>query len=163
MPPRKIRTLPSSEQRPLILYSDAEYTEGRPPRVGIVLFRDPPARPVGVTFELPIVLTDTWLARRQQIFPAEAVAIPIAMGMLARYICGRDVIAFCDNQAAVAALIRGAAKCADASGIAEVFTALQLQLSVRTWVDWVDSMSARRTASAGWASETHGREHRAGH
>ena len=66
------------------------------------------------------MLTDTWLARRQQIFPAEAVAIPIAMGILARYIRGRDVIAFCDNQAAVAALIRGAAKCADASGIAEV-------------------------------------------
>ena len=90
---------------------------------------------------MPIVLTDTWLARRQQIFPAEAVAIPIAMGMLARYICGRDVIAFCDNQAAVAALIRGAAKCADASGIAETFSALQLQLSVRVWIDWVDSMS----------------------
>ena len=68
VPPRTINLGPSSAQRPLVLYSDAEYTEGQPPKIGLLLFRDPPLRPLGACMVLPGVLTRTWSARRQQFF-----------------------------------------------------------------------------------------------
>ena len=141
VPPRLIPTKPAAERPPMVLYSDAEYTPGRTPRVGWVLFRDPPATPLGFSMLLPEVLTRRWEARRQQIFPAESVAIPLALAVLAPHLQGRDCLAFCDNAAAVSSLIRGTSRCTDVLEIAELCTALQLQLAMRLWIDWVDSGS----------------------
>ena len=141
VPPRLIRTGPAGARRPMILYSDAEYTEGSPPRVGFVLFRDPPAKPVGVSFLLPPVVTRKWLQRRQHIFPAEAIALQIALAIFAPFVQGRDVVAFCDNSAAVSTLIQGASKAEDTLAIAELFTAVCIDIGARCWVDWVDSQS----------------------
>ena len=41
-PPRVIRLRPGATYRPLVLYTDAEFTPGELPRLGWVLFRDPP-------------------------------------------------------------------------------------------------------------------------
>ena len=90
---------------------------------------------------LPPALTDAWLPRLQQIFPAEAIALPLALAVLAPHVRDRDILAFCDNAAAVSALVRGASRVEDATAIAELFTALQLQLAARNWIDWVDSDS----------------------
>ena len=90
---------------------------------------------------LPGVLTHTWSARRQQIFPAETVAVPIALSLFSHHMCGRDVIAFCDNSAAVSTLIRGTSTSEDCRGLAELTHALMLSLHIRLWIDWVDSQS----------------------
>ena len=141
VPPRQMATCPSSPRAPVVLYTDAEYTPGAQPRIGLVLFRDPPERPQGATFVLPEIVTDRWLPRKQQIFPAEAIGVPMALAYLARHLRGRDVIVFCDNAAAVSALIRGASKSEDVLEIAELFIACCLMVGCRCWIDWVDSHS----------------------
>ena len=85
--------------------------------------------------------TRDWLDRRQQIYPAETVAVVLALAALAPQMRGRDVIAFCDNSAAVSTLVRGTAHSADVLRMAEVATLQQLNHSIRLWVDWVDSQS----------------------
>ena len=141
VPPRTICTRPAQEQRPLVMYSDAEYTPGSPPQLGFVLFRDPPMRPVGVCLVLTAASTQEWLERRQQIYPAETIAVVLAMAIFAPALQGRDLIAFCDNSAAVATLIRGTAQSADVLRMAEVATLQQLTHGIRLWVEWVDSQS----------------------
>ena len=141
VPPRRIQTWPVQAQRPLVMYSDAEYTPGQLPRIGFVLFLDPPHKPVGATLVLPQALIDTWQARKTQIYPAEAIAVPIALAIFARHTRGRDVTAFCDNAAAVSTLIRGSSTSGDVLKMAEVTTLLCLDLHTRLWVDWVDSES----------------------
>ena len=63
------------------------------------------------------------------------------MAIFAPALHGRDVIAFCDNSAAVATLIRGTAHSADVLRMAEVATLQQLTHGIRLWVEWVDSQS----------------------
>ena len=74
-------------------------------------------------------------------FLAEAIAVPIALALLQRYVRGRDCIVFCDNASAVAALIRGASHAEDAGGIAELFHVVCLNLGSRVWLEWIDSLS----------------------
>ena len=69
------------------------------------------------------------------------MAVPLALAVLAPHLQGRDCLAFCDNAAAVSSLIRGTSRCTDVLEIAELCTALQLQLEMRLWIDWVDSGS----------------------
>ena len=90
---------------------------------------------------LPQALLDSWLRRRQQIFRAETAAVPIALAALQADVRGRDVVTFCDNEAAVSTLIRGASRSEDVTLLAELCHALALQLQVRLWVDWIDSHS----------------------
>ena len=54
---------------------------------------------------------------------------------------GKEVIWFVDNEAAVASLIRGAAKPEDVDTIAQVTHALCLHLQCSIWWEWVDSKS----------------------
>ena len=89
----------------------------------------------------PKALVDTWLSRRTQIYPAEAIAVPIALAVFSRHTCGRDVTAFCDNAAAVSSLIRGSSTSEDVLKMGEVTALLSLDLGLRLWIDWVDSDS----------------------
>ena len=140
VPPRTIQ-LRAEPVRPLILYTDAEFTEHNLPNIGILLFRDPPMVPRGFAMELPGALVATWSERRQQIFPAETAAVPIALAVLQHVVAGRDVIAFVDNEAAVSALVRGTSRATDAAQLAEVTHAILLRLSCRLWIERTDSIS----------------------
>ena len=95
----------------------------------------------GATFLMPHSITQHWQPRIQQIFPAEAIAVPIALAVLSCYLRDHDVVTFCDNESAVAALIRGASRSEDVSEIAELFTACCVVVGCRCWVDWIDSAS----------------------
>ena len=66
VPPRSV-PLKSAPIRPLVMYTDAEFTEGQLPKIGIVLFRDPPLKRFGFASEVPGSLVATWTDRRQQI------------------------------------------------------------------------------------------------
>ena len=61
--------------------------------------------------------------------------------MLASDLLGRDLIAFCDNSAAVATLVRGLSNSEDANGMAEATHLFCLEEAIRIWIDWVDSKS----------------------
>ena len=91
--------------------------------------------------QLPHSLVSTWTERKQQIFPAETAAVPIAFCLLQQAVFQRDVIAFVDNEAAVSALIRGSSRVVDAAQLAELLHAILLRLSCRVWVEWIDSNS----------------------
>ena len=90
---------------------------------------------------MPEKWVSTWTDRRQQIFPAETAAVPIALAKLQAHSAGRDVIAFVDNEAAVSALVRGASRATDAAQLVELAHALLLKLGCRLWIEWVDSLS----------------------
>ena len=91
--------------------------------------------------ELPTVLVNTWAERRQQIFPAETAAVPVALACLQEELRGRDVVLFVDNEAAVSALVRGASRATDAAQLAELAHAILLRLSCRLWIEWIDAIS----------------------
>ena len=90
---------------------------------------------------LPDSVWATWSNRKQQIFPAEAVALTIGTWALHKSLRGQDVVWFIDNEAAASCSIRGG------SNIPEVETAVQaahllwLRLGCRVWIEWVDSKS----------------------
>ena len=140
VPPRSI-PLNSKPCRPLVLYTDAMFTEGFLPKLGILLFRDPPLVPIGLAMVLPLSLVSTWRPRKQQIFPAETAAGPIAFAALQHDLQGRDVVLFVDNEAAVSTLIRGTSCTEDSALMAELLHTLCLILRCRLWVEWIDSDS----------------------
>ena len=140
VPPRHL-SLNIQPQNPLVMYTDAEFTEHVLPGIGILIFLDPPFLPVGFCMKLPDSLVASWIPRRQQIFPAETAAIPIALAALQKWVGRRDVVVFCDNESAVSTLIRGASRAEDCAQLAELTHALLVQLSTRMCVEWVDSES----------------------
>ena len=84
VPPRRI-SVTRKPRRPVIVYSDAEYTpfSGKPPRLGWVVFPTDGGQPVGHSMDLPPAIWATWTEREQYIFPAEAVALPLGTWALA--------------------------------------------------------------------------------
>ena len=70
-------------------------------------------------------------------FPAETAAVPVAFSALQQQVANRDVIAFVDNEAAVACLIRGTSRTEDSARLAELLHVLLLRLSCRLWIEWM--------------------------
>ena len=118
------------------------------PRIGILLYRDAPLIPLGFTMQLSAALVEDWLHRKMQSFLAETAAVPVALALVAADVQHRDVLLFCDNEAACSALIRGTSTSGDVALLSELAHALQLQLACRLWIDWVDS----RSNPADWLS-----------
>ena len=83
----------------------------------------------------------TWQHRHQQIFPAEAVALPLATWALHSQLRGRDVVWFIDNESAAACAIRGGSALPEVETAIQVAHLLWLHLGCRVWVEWVDSLS----------------------
>ena len=54
---------------------------------------------------------------------------------------GRDIIWFIENEAAVASLIRGAAKPEDVGRLAAAAHVMFLRLKCRVWFEWIDTDS----------------------
>ena len=52
-----------------------------------------------------------------------------------------EILWFCDNEAAVSTIIRGACRPEDINGFAEASTILSARLGARIWVEWIDSKS----------------------
>ena len=91
--------------------------------------------------DLPPHVTDTWGQRLQQIFPAEAAALPLATWALAPHLVGTDVLWFIDNEAAASAGIRASSGLPEVDIMMQVAHMLWLHLDMRVWLEWIDSKS----------------------
>ena len=150
VPPRDI-ALRSSHRRFLVVYSDAEFTPGRPPRLGWVAFwslrwppraEHPSAAPSAAlarTCLLDTRIVDLWCPRKTQIFAAEALAPSAALADAPAFFAGCDIMWYVDNEGACSTLIRGASSQEDVSGIAECTHILALRLGCRISFEWIDS------------------------
>jgi hypothetical protein len=144
LPARSVQVV-GARRPPVILYTDASYEEasGIAPKLGWVLF-DPADKdfiPIGQELQLEWSVVERWIQRQQQIFAAEAFAPTDALRNLGRYIRGRDVVLFIDNEAAASTLIQGASSQDDVAAIAECFQIGLLTLGARCWIEWIDSAS----------------------
>ena len=83
----------------------------------------------------------TWAHRHQQIFPAEAVALPLASWALHAHLRGKDVVWFIDNESAAACAIRGGSSLPEVETAVQVAHLFWLRLVCRVWVEWIDSKS----------------------
>ena len=142
IPPRRI-SVTRPPEKPVLIYSDAEYTPGSDqlPRLGWVVFPGGDARPVGQTLLLPMQVWKTWSQREQQIFPAEAVALPLGTWSMANHMRNRDIIWFIDNESATSCAIRGGSKVPEVEVAIQVAHLLWLHLGCRVWIEWIDSQS----------------------
>ena len=105
--PRQISLLGSS-QPPLVAYSDAEFTPGKDPRLGWVVFESDGNVVEASTSVVEPAIVDNWKSRTQQIFPAESLAPSSALSHCMSLFRGRDIIWFVDNDASCSTLVRGA-------------------------------------------------------
>lgn len=125
----------------LRVYSDASFEDGEL-RLGWICF-PPNSQPVGGTCVVPPSVLESWLPRRQQIYPGEAlcgVIVPWFHKDLLRHF---DLLWFIDNEAAASSLIRGASRPDDVHRISQLSHVLLHGLGCRAWIEWIDSDSNR--------------------
>ena len=90
---------------------------------------------------MPIQDMRGWIERKTQICAAETFCFPAAIIDAPDFFRNHDVLWFCDNEAAVSTIIRGACVPEDINGFAEATAILSAKLGCRLWVEWVDSKS----------------------
>ena len=112
-----------------------------PARLGWVIFDPLCADVFGFTMCLPHSVLETFSIRKTQIYACEAFAPLAALWNSPGKFRGRDVIAFVDNEAACAALVRGSASCPDVESICQTLHLTCAYLGCRWWVEWIDSDS----------------------
>ena len=123
----------------LRIYSDASFEDGEL-RLGWICF-PPTSAPVGGTCVVPPSVLESWLPRRQQIYPGEAlcgVIVPWFHRDLLRHF---DLLWFIDNEAAASSLIRGSSRPDDVHRISQLSHVLLHGLGCRAWIEWIDSDS----------------------
>jgi hypothetical protein len=138
----------------VVLYTDAEWSEyrGCPPRVsdaasvwpycagfstgmGGLCFCDGSA--VAASGEAPAAVIDSLKPRMTQITPLELLAVAAAVCTFAEQCQGRDVLLFCDNQAACAAIAKGASRATDLQLFTTALHALCFHWHIALWVEYV--------------------------
>ena len=124
---------------PLRIYSDASFKDGQL-RLGWVCLH-PALDPVGGTCVVPSSVLDSWLPRRQQIYPGEALCGVIVPWFHQALLRGFDILWFVDNEAAASSLIRGSSRPDGVHHIAQLAHVLLHGLGCRAWIEWVDSES----------------------
>ena len=141
--PAKTLQVWGRKKEPVLVYSDASYEPGTDitPRLGWVVFPGKGSTPLGRSADVPLATYDSWIERRQQIFPAEAVAPLAVLLEHPEELRGRGIFFFIDNEAAVAACIRGASRCDDVGLIVQAIQWEALNLGCRCWFEWIDSKS----------------------
>ena len=160
--PRKIAVL-GSPPSPLCIYTDASF-ENDELRLGWIILRDRVCLAAGTTVVPPSVL-DAWKPRTQQIFPGEALCVLVVPALHPQLLYQEDAAWFVDNQAALAAAIKGGCRETDVHAIAYAAATLRTKLSFRCWFEWVDSdsnpsdglsrvgLQCDFIASQGWSAE----------
>ena len=145
--PERTLLVCGARPQPFILYTDASVEEDTAlsPPAGWVLFPPPLAgsqrQHLGRALRVPEDVVASWTDRLTQIYPAEAYAVLAAVWTHRELLTGSDLLAFVDNEAAAAALIRGAPRADDVGDIAQAVHWLTLHFGVRLWIEWVDSDS----------------------
>ena len=141
LPPKAIQVV-CPPALPSILYTDASFEPSLVslPRGGWILSR-PDAPVQGHSIEIAAAVVASWEDRATHITPAEAWTVFAALAEHAKELSGQDVIAFIDNEAAAASIIRGDSAHHDMADIAQGIQWLAVRHRIRLWVEWMDSGS----------------------
>ena len=158
LPPLRIPVL--REQRPpIIIYTDAMFRPGTPPRVAHVggmeihYAGSPPySRAAFVVWDpllqifmhsdrvLPPAFYESLTGDdNTYILQAELIAGIAAYSSLPHIVRGRPVVHFIDNTGALSLLVHGYASRPDCARLVNVFHLLQARLRFRAWFEWVPS------------------------
>ena len=121
---------------PLIVYSDASF-EHNELRLGWVIF-SPHRRPFGGTCAVPEEVLQSWMPRKQQIFPGETLCGLLIPWLHQDDLRDQDLLWFVDNEGAVSALIHGSSSQSDVHLIARFSNVLIHSLNSRAWYEWID-------------------------
>ena len=135
----RVIPLVSDGRRLTRIYSDASF-EADELRLGWVIF-PPSGQPEGGACVVPPQVIASWKQRTQQIFPGESLAglvVPILHPLRFRQ---AECLWFIDNEAAVAALIRGSTHELDVHLLAQAAQFLFHLSSARVWFEWIDTHS----------------------
>ena len=123
------------------IYSDASYEPGdTAPGIGWV-FLKPQSTIQGRAARVPVEVMEALLARKTQIYAAEAYAVLAAIYEHLEELQDADAVFFVDNEAACAALIRGASTQVDVGAVVNAVRWLLYSVSCRPWFEWIDSAS----------------------
>ena len=95
----------------------------------------------GGTCVVPSLVLDSWLPRKQQIYPGEALCGVTVPWFHQAFLRGFDILWFVDNEAAASSLIRGSSRPDDVHHTAQLSHVLLHGLGCRAWIEWVDSES----------------------
>ena len=125
---------------PIVVYSDAMYEPGQPPRVGFLVYD--PERSVRWSYASAIVpdaIMASWRERKQYITQLEVLAALLPYTTSPELFRHRHVIHFVDNSGAASILVKGTSRDADASRLAHVFHAVAAALQTIVWWEYVPS------------------------
>ncbi len=139
LPPRRIHLTHVASRRPLILYSDAEYTVNKPMGFGFLVFAPWLARPLGGFGVVPDDLTQQFETRMTQIAIGETLAAISAFYSVPELFQNVDILHFVDNQSALASIISGSSKAEDIGAIACLYHLILGARGSRSWLEYVES------------------------
>ena len=150
----RIYNLAEVRSRPVVVYSDAEWTvlpgpQGLRKGLGGIMWAD--EKCFAAALDTPIELVEALQPRKTQIIPLELMA---AAGMLETYpeqLRGREVIFFIDNQSVCCALCNGASKATDIQTMTTGWHLAALHLGCRIWIEWVPSEENPADVLSRWA------------
>ncbi|CAL1129060.1 unnamed protein product [Cladocopium goreaui] len=91
--------------------------------------------------KVPPEVIDSWVPRRQQIYPGEAIVALVIPALLPDLLRGQDLLWFVDNESATSTLIRCVSSQCDVHEIAQFSHYLLNSLDARAWFEWIDSES----------------------
>ena len=126
---------------PLVIYSDASFEQGVLRLGWVVMCPGTSYQPQGGTCEVPPEVIDSWVPRRQQIYPGEAIVALVIPALLPDLLRGQDLLWFVDNESATSTLIRCVSSQCDVHEIAQFSHYLLNSLDARAWFEWIDSES----------------------
>ena len=142
-PPRQIRL--GSEQKPLILYTDASDVPERMPRYGLgAVLIDPSGsspRMEHFQWEVPTSLVALWLPRATYMGQLEILAGPVALATWRHRLQDRRIIHFVDNDAASACLVRGYSPKSDSCSLVGEYWLTAAHHRVEPYIERVESKS----------------------
>ena len=138
----KVYLLGAVHQKPILAYSDAEWTALHPPFL--------PRRGLGgcilkendyyaCSIDTPLNVLFNLAPRNTQIIPLELIA---AAGLLYTYkhiVGGKDLVFFIDNQSVCGALTKGTSKSRDLQFLTTAWHVMCQHLHCRVWIEWVPS------------------------
>ena len=143
VPPRSVY-LKTPSRRPMLLWTDAEYIEGRPIGMGYVLkeqLNPKPSEVVGAACTLSEEVFRQFLLKKQHIAQGEAFVPYVALYHETARIANCDMIWFVDNIAAAVALIKGASTKEDIMMTTVAIHVLLTKHRIRVWIEYVESAS----------------------
>ena len=129
--------------KPVIAYSDAEWTPPRHPPLA-------PRRGLGgcvwidgqymaCAIDTPMLVVNSLNTRSTQIIPLELIAAAGLIYTFGEKLRGRDIIFFIDNQSVCGALTKGTCRSRDVQHLTTAWHIMCLQLGCRIWIEWVPS------------------------